>query len=276
MAIGGGFPYPFKDPLDSPRRTPPPPPPRRLDRPRFLPFASASLGRATLRGLVVIAAGSLVVLGACANNDEVLGGPPSIEAGAVSDAGSTTDARTFEPRPQDAAPGSCSEYCDLLDVSCTGAHAQYMDRAQCVAVCETLPTGSVGARSGNTVACRQTYAGNVAKTDPARYCPVAGPFGGGICGERCDSFCAIALAICPKTPWATLPTCVSACTNLRYVGTDAETGTQSGGEGLAGPMSGDTLNCRTRRLLEALTVPEQCDEIGVGGACSDPAPPRDR
>lgn len=200
--------------------------------------------------------------------------------GFPSDGGTSRDGSVFDgnvpppPPRQDASPGSCTKYCELTLASCTGAFAQYTDLPQCVAVCETLPTGLLGDLTGNTVGCRQTYAGNVAKTDPARYCPVAGPFGGGLCGERCDAFCAIALAICPKTPWASPPACVSACTNLSYV----DAGSDSGGEGLAGPTTGDTLNCRTRRLLEAISVPEQCDELGAGGACSGaiPAPPRDQ
>ena len=191
---------------------------------------------------------------------------PSPEAGSSRDGSVFDGTVTPPPPPQDASPASCTKYCELTLASCTGAFAQYTDLPQCVAVCETLPLGLLDDRTGNTIGCRQAYAGNVAKTDPARFCPVAGPFGGGVCGERCDAFCAIALAICPKTPWATPPACVSACTNLSYV----DAGSDAGGEGLAGPTTGDTLNCRTRRLLEAISVPEQCEELGSSGACSAP------
>lgn len=178
-----------------------------------------------------------------------------------------------QPRPVDAAPGGdCDRYCALVSASCTGEFAQYTDTAQCMAVCETLPAGAAGDREGNSVACRQSYAGNVAKTDPALFCAAAGPFGGGVCGERCDAFCALAFAVCAVRPWPSPAACVSECSNVRFsdAGPDA-------GEGLNGPMSGDTLNCRTRRLLEALSVPEECNEIGPGGACTDAktAPPVD-
>ncbi len=220
-----------------------------------------------LRSRVVIALASAFVVAACADSRGPSPTPndPS-DTGAVPDASTTSDSRLPPPPPLvDAGPNAadCLAYCTKVTDSCTGAYAQYASVEQCLAVCDTLPRGSTGERTGNSVACRTSYAGNVAKTDPAGYCAVAGPFGGGLCGERCDAFCAIALGVCSRTAWETVPACVSACTNLRYV----EQGADSG-EGLAGPMTGDTLNCRSRRLLEALTVPEQCDELGPGGACA--------
>ena len=139
-------------------------------------------------------------------------------------------------------------------------------------VCAALPAGNLGDRSGNSVGCRQSYAGNVAKTDPAKYCAVAGPFGGSVCGERCDSYCALALSACPGAPWSSLPACISACTNLRY-----EDGGADAGEGIFGPMTGDTLNCRTRHLLEAFTNTSECESLASGGVCTAPtAAPNDR
>jgi len=210
---------------------------------------------------------------ACSSDTAATVDPVTSDA-AARDGAAVEGAPPPPPRPSDAGPaGDCARYCSLVSTSCTDSFAQYADTEQCMAVCESLPAGVAGDLQGNTVACRQSYAGNVAKTDPATYCVAAGPFGGGVCGERCDAFCRLASAICPAAPWESVPACVTECTNLRF----ADTGSDAG-EGLNGPMSGDTLNCRTRRLLEALAVPEQCNEIGKGGACTDgkaTPPPRD-
>lgn len=180
----------------------------------------------------------------------------------------------FKPPPgQDAAAASisCDRYCEMVEASCPGTFAQYENRTQCSRACQALPAGSAGDRAGNTVACRQTYAGNVSKTDPAKYCAVAGPFGGGVCGERCDAYCTLALSACPSGPWGSLPACISACTNLRYEdGGDA-------GEGIFGPTTGDTLNCRTRHLLAAFADPNECETLASGGVCTtNTAAPNDR
>lgn len=220
-----------------------------------------------VRSCVGLVLASALVAAACADARNPTPDPrDSNGGGQVPDGSVTADDRPNVPPPAiDGAPSGadCLAYCTKVTDSCTGAYAQYTSVEQCLAVCDTLPRGTTGERSGNSVACRTSYAGNVARTDPAGYCAVAGPFGGGVCGERCDAFCAIALGVCTRTAWETVPSCVSACTNLKYVEQGAEAG-----EGLAGPMTGDTLNCRSRRLLEALSVPEQCDELGPGGACA--------
>ncbi len=183
------------------------------------------------------------------------------------------DATLVSPLPSppgDAESGSCERYCALVTVACTGALSQYKDSEHCLRICRELPQGVVGDRTGNTVACRQTHAGNVARTDPARFCPVAGPFGGGVCGERCDAFCALSLALCTTKggrPWETAPECVTACTGLRYV----DAGADGGNEGLNGPTTGNTLNCRLRQLLEATEDPSACRGlVADGGPCTEP------
>ena len=230
-------------------------------RPRFLVSASRGLA------LVALTLVPAMAFSACGDSS----GPPAPFDAGVSqrDGASIEAAPPPPPRPQDASGASCERYCALVSGSCKGKFAQYTDMNQCMVMCATLPAGNATDRTENTVGCRQTYAGNVAKTDPARYCPVAGPFGGGVCGERCDAFCAVALAVCARPPWPTLPACVSACTNLRYVDTG-----EGSGEGLAGPTNGDTFNCRTRQLFDALTVPEQCEALGAGGVCAEKSPPQ--
>lgn len=213
-----------------------------------------------------------IVLAACSATT-VTSDPGEADGGAPPQDASVERDSSTRPPPADAAvAGSCDRYCALVEASCPGTFAQYESTEQCLRVCAALPAGNLGDRSGNSVGCRQSYAGNVSRTDPAKYCAVAGPFGGSVCGERCDSYCALALSACPGSPWASLPTCISACTNLRY-----EDGGADAGEGIFGPMTGDTLNCRTRHLLEAFANTSECASLASGGVCTAPtAAPNDR
>ncbi len=126
--------------------------------------------------------------------------------GNVSDTGSSGDT-TVTP-PGDSGPRSdadnpppseaaCADYCAMMDKSCTGANAQYED-VDCNILCTKLaawPTGAAGATSGNTLACRVTYA-KAAASDPAKNCGPAGKFGAGICGGRCEGFCRLSARNC--------------------------------------------------------------------------------
>jgi hypothetical protein len=104
--------------------------------------------------------------------------------------------------------------------NCTGANAQYSSMAGCLGACATYPVGSPSDTSGNTLGCRVHYAGSLAQATPATYCTVAGPTGGGepgdagsgtTCGTGCDSFCAMADAVCNGTnkQFANVSVCMS-------------------------------------------------------------------
>jgi hypothetical protein len=86
---------------------------------------------------------------------------------------------------------ACGDYCTLVNQNCTGTtNAQYSD-FDCKTACTTTSAwdlGTTGATSGNTLDCRVTYA-NLAASDPATNCTIAGMRGGGVCGKRCDGFC---------------------------------------------------------------------------------------
>lgn len=177
------------------------------------------------------------------------GGPVDpLEGGADS-----SDAGTTPPLP------SCTRYCDLVQKHCTGEHAQYASNEDCLAFCTHLPPGDPWEqKKAPTLACRQYYAGNPALTDPAAYCAAAGPFGGGLCGDRCTAFCEVTLSACAPdggaAPFPSLPDCKTACAGFTF----RDAGTDGGGEGLDGPASGDTLNCRLFHLREAVVDPQAC------------------
>lgn len=178
-----------------------------------------------------------------------------------------------EPRVQDAEPPrgpapSCTQYCDLVMESCKGDNAQYASVSECLAFCARLPAGDGGDEQTNTVACRQYYAGSPARTDALGYCLAAGPFGGGVCGDRCSAFCGLTLEACsPKNssaPYGGYPDCQSACAGYPY----KDGGADGGGEPPSGPTSGDTLNCRLFHVRSAIADGSGCAHVGAdSGAC---------
>jgi hypothetical protein len=117
----------------------------------------------------------------------------------------------------------------------------------------------------NTLACRQYHARRAAQLAPP-HCSAAGPFGGGVCGLRCDAFCALALAKCNGAAgakaFASLSDCTTACATFGFNASAPETP--------FGPTSGDTLNCREYHLQAAYANPAvHCAHIGFipeGGA----------
>lgn len=156
-------------------------------------------------------------------------------------------------------PPSCAKYCELVTKNCEGPQAQYGSEGDCLAFCKHLPLGDPGDDDVGTVACRQYFAGNAARTSPAAYCPQAGPFGGGVCGDRCTAFCDVALSACAAeagapTAYVNQGDCNTACADFAYKDKDA--GPDSGGETPSGPTSGNTLNCRLFYLRKAVKLPQ--------------------
>lgn len=185
------------------------------------------------------------------------GGLVTPPEGGAYDAGSP-----LGPKPE------CGPYCDLVMAACTGRLAQYETRTECIALCARLPSGDAGDKASDTVACRQYYAGSPAKTNPASYCHAAGPFGGGVCGDRCPVFCGLALDACTPAangaPYASYPDCQTACAGFAY----KDGGTDGGGESPDGPATGDTLNCRLFHVRGAVRDGSGCANIGAdSGAC---------
>ncbi len=198
------------------------------------------------------------------------------DGASVLDAGADAPILTRDATPVDVPDGSkpatdasaspapsCEKYCDLVMKNCTGPQAQYETEEDCLAFCKHLPLGDPGDDDEGTVACRQYFAGNAARTSPASYCTTAGPFGGGVCGDRCTAFCDVALSACSPdsgTPsYANQGECKTACADYAY----KDAGPDAGGETPTGPTSGNSLNCRLYYLRQAVKVPaDHCVDLG--------------
>jgi hypothetical protein len=182
---------------------------------------------------------------------------------------------------------SCSDYCDLVMAHCQGDATQYASENECLAFCARMPAGKAGDTHNHSRACRQFYAGSPALTDAMSYCLAAGPFGGGICGDRCTAFCQLASTVCfPDTgqseqseavapphvlPYDSLPACATACASFDYEQANAE----GGGEGPEGPTGGNTLNCRLYELRQIIvqSSAQGSTETSLGDAgCENIAP----
>lgn len=175
--------------------------------------------------------------------------------------------------PDDAAAGpppTCDRYCSTISASCSDANAQYASTEECLAFCEHFQVGKSGETDTNTLACRQYYAGSPSMTDALSYCLAAGPFGGGVCGDRCTAFCQLTQAICGMgealSPYASLPECATACSGFEL----RDAGADGGGEGPDGPDAGDSLNCRFKALRAALADRSACHDLADDSArCKD-------
>lgn len=149
----------------------------------------------------------------------------------------------------------CTAYCNTIQAACTGANAQYTSTATCVASCMHFPAGTMGATSGNSLACRAAHA-QLAQGDPNTHCVHAGPSGGGVCGTACEGFCAVASAVC-AADWPTA-TCATDCAMVQAMPPYNATIT-----------SGDSIECRLYYATLATTDPTtNCPETGQNsGAC---------
>ena len=178
------------------------------------------------------------------------------------DGSAPADGGAVGPQPE------CRTYCDAVLESCKDGQAQYASKDECLAFCARLPPGKSGDNDGDSVACRQLYAGSPARTDSAKFCGAAGPFGGGgICGERCPIFCELAVGVCPAggtgpdasaPPYGSYADCQTTCLGFAY----KDGGVDGGGELATGPASGNTLNCRLYYLREAVTYGQSCENLG--------------
>ena len=200
--------------------------------------------------------------------------------GALAEDAGHRDGSPVEPAdgtsPSDAGPPGpqpeCTAYCDSVLESCKDDQAQYASKGECLAFCARLAPGKAGDSDGDSIACRQYYAGSPARTESAKFCPAAGPFGGGgICGERCPIFCELAVGACAvmgtgpdasPPPYDTYADCQTTCLGFAY----RDGGVDGGGEVASGPTSGNTLNCRLYYLRQAVTRGEACENLGAQSA----------
>jgi hypothetical protein len=140
--------------------------------------------------------------GTCAEGTDTAdcGGPPppcsTINNGLCDEPeGSNTCPEGTDVNDCNTPSGGCNTYCSTIQSNCTGSNAQFASMDTCLATCATLPLGMDADMVGNSVGCR-TYHGTAAKFDPDTHCIHAGPSGGGVCGDYCESFCAIVPKVC--------------------------------------------------------------------------------
>ena len=183
------------------------------------------------------------------------------------------DAAAADAGPPPQPVPTCTKYCELVQKSCTGDQAQYASDEECLAFCARFPEGKPGEEDTSTLACRAFYAGSPAKTDPGKYCNAAGPWGGGICGDRCNAFCQLAVAACDPdagtmgapAPYPSYGDCATECSAYPF----RDAGVDGGGEGPTGPAGGDTLNCRLYQLRKVLVLGSSCSLVAAdSGACN--------
>eukprot|EP00040_Diaphanoeca_grandis_P019366 m.102203 g.102203 ORF g.102203 m.102203 type:complete len:2059 (-) comp27392_c1_seq4:256-6432(-) len=156
-----------------------------------------------------------------------------------------------------------AEYCSELFATCDGAGfaSGYDSEDDCVAKASSLISGQAGATGGNTLACRVYHLGIAKSVDAAVHCPHASMDGGGVCAgdvttkDFCDDF----VATCASdADWTSAESCRA----------DAELYEQ----GLAGAVSGDSLECRSYHLGVAKSNPGvHCPHASKsgGGVCED-------
>jgi hypothetical protein len=228
-----------------------------------------------------------------ASNNPLPGFPPPPEMDATMASGSEPDSTTQAPEEAsspdggspatdagDAGAVTCAAYCQAVMSACQGGYSQYLSTDECMTACALLPLGAAGDAMGNTVACRITHAGYAAHGVPNPHCWHAGPFGYGGCGDECDDFCLLATTFCSldggfdggPPPYASTAACSTACAGFARV-EDVDGGglfTTDGGYNAAGPMSGNTLDCREWHLDNALAGPglvggqeQHCNHVGA-------------
>jgi hypothetical protein len=198
---------------------------------------------------------------------------PAVDAASEPDEGTTTPAMDAEAPAPDAgaaagndagtaaapdagqAAPNCTTYCSAVMSECTGANAQYGSTDACVNACANIPLGTAADTTGNTVGCR-TYHARLAATAPNPHCWHAGPYGYGMCGDECESFCLLATTWCTPAdgfdggapPYASDTACMTSCAGYTQIDSpDAGVGLD-GGYNAQGPAGGNTLDCREYHL----------------------------
>jgi hypothetical protein len=170
-----------------------------------------------------------------------------------------------------AAP-DCMNFCRFNLAACTGEFASYESSAQCLAVCGTLPMGTNGDRTQNTMGCRMWHTYN-ALLDPGAHCAHAAPGGDGHCGSdemdktgNCESYCILLAKGCATDFAAKYPTqadCQKACSaEPASFGASRDSKYR-----IAEAASGNTLQCRLLHVSRALANPAECPSALGQGSC---------
>jgi hypothetical protein len=138
----------------------------------------------------------------------------------------------------------CADYCATAMKNCNGDFELYPDLKFCLAVCAAVPEGARTDLAGNSVGCRLHFAQSAALIEKGTSCTVAGPGGNGVCGDNCDSFCALEAAVCPEI-YASKQDCETACATFPVKGTYTD---------LADNQVGNSFECRLYHVTAAAGI----------------------
>jgi len=225
----------------------------------------------TTRSFAVLS--SLILFNAACSSDSgststaTDGGSHDSSAADAGGDSSTADSSTTDGGDAGDLPVSCENYCTLAMLNCTGQNKVYVEKQTCLDMCSHMTTGTAPDMMNDTVACRQYHAG-AAGTNPTLHCVHAGSTGADTCGaSHCKAWCALNIAQCGTTPYATQQACETACGGLTY--------TQSAGD--VATISGNTMNCRIYHLEAAYqnggaSKTTHCPHTGVPSVNMDNSP----
>jgi hypothetical protein len=179
---------------------------------------------------------------------------------------------------------TCTAYCTALLTNCTGAPmsadggtvglAPFSSMNACKNACAKFTVGTLADTTGGTLGCRLYHAKLAAGSaaNAQTHCPHASMSGGGVCGDRCANFCALATSICTVADGVTMPVftsvsaCMTACGNPPFAFDANEPEIV---------VDTPTLNCAFYHLGEAFTNPYDADagtaatNSMAGGHCDD-------
>jgi hypothetical protein len=152
--------------------------------------------------------------------------------------------------------------------------ADFPSLNSCMNACAKYPVGMTSDTSGDTLGCR-LYHANLAAGSEANamtHCPHASMSGGGMCGDRCANFCALATSICTTKDGVTAPVFSSVGDCMTRCGTAPFAFNSSYPEMV---VDSPTLNCAFYHLSEAFADPYDADagtaatNSAAGGHCDD-------
>ena len=162
-----------------------------------------------------------------------------------------------------APPALCEKYCKEVASKCQDEYAVYSNMTSCVAICGELELGTIEDKGGNnTVGCRYNQALGIS-AEPTD-CDAAGPGGGGVCGDNCDSYCRLMSRACKEDEYrqywlGDVDKCVARCRGLRDRALDADRGPNdskySALDNNSRDHNGDTVQCRLFHASVASSSP---------------------
>jgi hypothetical protein len=227
-------------------------------------------------GMLILMSSACVDCGAVWPEDGGSNLPPHGDSGvgddggqALSDGGhSTADGGAVDA----GAQGVCMTYCsDVMNV-CVGDDQQYASEEDCLQYCESAGGWAIGDNENqaeNHAECRLAVLSDEPEDISSR-CKVAGPSGGGACGDYCANYCDAILNNCTdeNSTFQDRETCLDTCSHYSE---DHDTSYFVDGDG-----SGDTFACRFWYAgLPASNSPEtMCAQASASGGtqCRTPDP----